>query len=268
MKSSRWGTPPPFTPQGPEQSPELAHAVTLERAFAAQLGRRKPWGTYAIVALCVATFLLQMALGRALDNAGVNYGLAVQHGQLWRLWSCTFLHANLIHIGGNMWVLIVLGPFVEKVIGTPRFLVLYAISGLCGSLLGGFVHPMIPSLGASGAIWGIMAAAFGIALRPQRVLPPLTAMNIKKRLLQPLLINVGLSLLPGVDAYAHLGGGLFGFLAVLSGAGTLGARPEFAGERESLPSKTIWTVLAVAFSLAMVTSLGVALAIALHTPPT
>jgi len=276
VKSSDAGwrppAPPPAQAAPPDDlsnaSPQVQFAIQLERTFAAKLQEKKPWGTWAIVALCGLAYLIQASYAGSLSDvanrhdflfaAGTNMGNLVVRGQLWRLGSCTFLHGGLIHIGGNMWALWVLGPFIEKILGTPRFLVLYGLCGIAGSVVSASVHPAIASIGASGAIWGLMTAAFGLALRPGALLPPFTARNMKSRLIQPLIINVGLSLIPGVDAFAHLGGGVAGFLLMITGVSTLGAVSNFTGDVETKASRVTWIVLAAVVSLAMVACLAVA----------
>lgn len=262
MKSSDFGSPPPppsLPPQEPEPSPEFLRAVALERAFAASLQSRRPYGTWGIIAVCGAAFLLQLATGvddGAFVRLGMNLGVAVRAGQIWRLWSCTFLHGGWMHIGMNMWALWVLGPFIERIVGTPRFVVLYGVAGLVGSMASAWLHPTQTSVGASGAIWGLMGAAMGLALRPQGLLPPLTAHNMKRRLIQPLLVNVAISFIPGVDAFAHFGGGTAGFLLVLVGGATAGARASWAGEQESTGWRVLWWLLAAVVALAMLLSIG------------
>jgi membrane associated rhomboid family serine protease len=72
------------------------------------------------------------------------------------------------------------------------------------------IRPHI-SVGASGAIWGLMGATLGLVLRRDRVLPELVARGLKQRLVMVVLLNVAISMLPEVDFAAHLGGGLVGF---------------------------------------------------------
>ncbi len=76
------------------------------------------------------------------------------------------------------------------------------------------------SVGASGAIWGLMGATLALVLSRQRVLPRLIARGLRQRLLVVLVINVALSFLPGIDLYAHFGGGLVGFLMARGGRKT------------------------------------------------
>jgi membrane associated rhomboid family serine protease len=262
MKGSDHGIPsydPGFRAPAEEAYAQL---VERERAFAGHLQRQKPWATWAIIALCVAVFLVQQ-VSPMFERAGLNYGPAVKAGQYWRLATCMFMHGGVLHIGSNMWVLWVLGPFLERALGRSRYLALYVLTGLVGSLASALLSTTA-SLGASGAIWGLMGAAFGLGFQPGRLIPPLTAQNLKRRLVQPLLINLALSFgISGIDWRAHLGGGAAGFVLAVSGLLTAGGASVWAGERESGPARALWGVLAGALSLACLGSLAVAGALAL-----
>ena len=81
------------------------------------------------------------------------------HGQWYRIVTSGFLHENLIHIGFNMYVLWILGRMLEPAIGRLRFGVIYGVSLLTGSLGALLVTPHSPTVGASGAVFGVMGAA-------------------------------------------------------------------------------------------------------------
>ncbi|MBS2030161.1 MAG: rhomboid family intramembrane serine protease [Deltaproteobacteria bacterium] len=265
MKSSDPGYVPPPWMQPPEPPPEVQRAVALERAFFANLNSQKPWATYIIIGTCVFTFLLQLTLPH-LDNMGVGVGQLEAHGQIWRLWSSTFLHGNLMHIASNMWVLYSLGRLLERVLGRPRFVVLYALSGLGGSILTGLLQPNQAVLGASGAIWGLITGALALAMRPHMLIPPMAARNMRQSLLRLVGLNAVISLLPGISALGHLGGGVAGFLLVLSGVLTLGAKATYAGEQESGASQAGWIVLAAISVVGMFGSVAVAVLLSLLAP--
>jgi len=91
---------------------------------------------------------------------------AVHHGEWYRLITSAFLHANIGHIAFNMFALAIVGPAIEAELGRIRFIALYLVSALGGSL-GSYLlsDPLQLSLGASGAIFGLMGAYFVIARR-------------------------------------------------------------------------------------------------------
>ena len=73
-----------------------------------------------------------------------------------------FLHANMIHIFFNMWVFLDLGRFVEELYGWPRYLFFYVASGIVSFLASTWINPQVPSLGASGAIAGVLFATIAV----------------------------------------------------------------------------------------------------------
>jgi membrane associated rhomboid family serine protease len=127
--------------------------------------------TYVLIALCVLAFLAELASGGtdALSGGGKlirDYGLfgpAVADGEQYRIVTSAFLHAGLLHLGLNMFVLYILGTLLEPAIGTARFIAIYAASILGGSFVALLLDPNELTVGASGGIFGLMAAAFLIA---------------------------------------------------------------------------------------------------------
>ncbi len=127
--------------------------------------------TYVIIALCVAAFLAELAGGgtNSLDGGGKiirDFGLfgpAVADGEQYRIVTSAFLHAGLIHLGLNMFVLYILGTLLEPAVGTARFVAIYAASVLGGSFVALVMDPNELTVGASGGIFGLMSAAFLIA---------------------------------------------------------------------------------------------------------
>jgi membrane associated rhomboid family serine protease len=134
--------------------------------------------------------------------------ISLQH-EYWRLLTSGFLHASLIHIGFNMYLLFALGRMIEHAVGSVRFATIYFVSLLAGSLGALIATPHGVTVGASGAIFGLMAAAF-IELRRRGIDPFQAGIG-------PLiLINLVLSFaLPGVSYGGHIGGLIGGALCGL-----------------------------------------------------
>src|SRR5262249_57826104 len=86
------------------------------------------------------------------------YGPAVANGDWWRLITAAFLHANILHLGLNMLALVWLGGPVERYLGHLQYLALYLVSGLAGSAGALLAAPTSPTVGASGAIFGLLGA--------------------------------------------------------------------------------------------------------------
>lgn len=127
--------------------------------------------TYILIAINVVAFVIEIGTGgggfsRVGGSFTLDFGLFgpfVAEGEWYRLVTSGFLHAGIIHIGFNMFLLLVLGRLLEPSLGTPRFLALYfasLLAGSCGALI---VDPNALTVGASGAIFGLAGATFVIA---------------------------------------------------------------------------------------------------------
>jgi membrane associated rhomboid family serine protease len=127
--------------------------------------------TYALIAINVIVYLVEIgAGGGGFSTSGgkvsLDFGLFgpfVAEGEWYRLLTSGFLHAGVIHIGFNMFLLYFLGRLLEPALGTPRFLALYFASLLAGSCGALAVDPNALTVGASGAIFGLAGATFVIA---------------------------------------------------------------------------------------------------------
>ncbi len=130
--------------------------------------------TKALIALNVLVFLVNLAQGSSLNQVSgtlfVRWALYIpgglDQGEWYRLITAAFLHASLIHLAMNMLILWIVGAPVEQAIGRGRFLALYFVSGLAGSAGALLLSPNAITVGASGAIFGILGAA--LVLEAQR----------------------------------------------------------------------------------------------------
>ncbi|QYF94573.1 rhomboid family intramembrane serine protease [Massilia sp. PAMC28688] len=141
----------------------------------------------------------------------------------WRLLSSMFLHIGLIHIALNMYMLLVLGPFVERAFGKLRFLLIYLLSGLFGSLASAMwfsaSQEVSVAAGASGALMGISGAFLGRILSPGRGQLDAHAIGMKGPLIQTIAINLVIGFLNtgiGIDNAAHIGGLVAGLVLGLA----------------------------------------------------
>ncbi len=152
----------------------------------------------------------------ALSNVLVAFGakdndLIVQ-GQYWRFVTPIFLHANLLHVGLNMLNLVVLGVFLERLVGHLRFLLIYLLTGIISIIASFYFMPQEISVGASGAIFGLVGAYSVFVLVHHRAL---RHNGIPALVWLVFVIGVNLSIglfVPNVDNYAHVGGLLSGCL--------------------------------------------------------
>jgi membrane associated rhomboid family serine protease len=173
-------------------------------------GSDAPLATYAIIAVCVVVYIAEFIPGVKSDilYAGVySYPVAFEP---WRLITSVFAHESILHIALNMYTLFIFGILLEPLVGRVKFLVLFLISGLAGSvgvLL--LADPRQAVLGASGAIFGILGAFFVI----QRHLRS----GASVQLLVLIGINLVIGFIPGfgIAWQAHLGGLLIGALVGL-----------------------------------------------------
>jgi rhomboid protease GluP len=179
--------------------------------------------TIALIAINVLVFLAMVASGVSFTHpttrdvllwGGDFAPLTLRAHQYWRLLTSCFLHFGIVHIGMNMYVLYLIGPFIETVFGRLRYLLIYFIAGLAGSIVSVSVHPLAVGAGASGAIFGLYGAVFGFLLIKRRTLNPAAMKSISKSAGIFILYNVLYGSVSGTtDLSAHLGGLLAGFLA-------------------------------------------------------
>lgn len=159
-----------------------------------------------------------------LQRLGASLPLPFDLGQPWRFVTACFLHANLMHIGFNMWVLIDLGPVLEELYGSPRFLFIYIATGIGGYMLSGFFGHF--SIGASGALVGLIGVLLAITFRRGG-----SGMQQLRSYVYRWIIYLVLwgFFFPGIDNMAHLGGGITGLIL---GRLMLDREPATAAERK------------------------------------
>jgi membrane associated rhomboid family serine protease len=134
-------------------------------------------------------------------------GVGVAEGEWWRLVTGGFLHAGILHLGMNMWVLWMLGNMLEPVLGRGRFAAVYVATLLAGSMGVMLVDPQSATVGASGAIFGLMGLA--VTLQRSRGVDPWQS-GLGGLILVNLLITFGV---PSISVGGHVGG-LVGGLVV------------------------------------------------------
>ncbi|GMY07108.1 RHOMBOID-like protein 3 [Fagus crenata] len=134
----------------------------------------------------------------------------VQKHQGWRLLTCIWLHAGVIHLLANMVSLVFIGIRLEQQFGFVRIGVIYLFSGFGGSILSSLFIRSNISVGASGALFGLLGAMLSELFTNWTIYTNKAAALIT--LLVIIVINLGLGILPHVDNYAHIGGFLTGFL--------------------------------------------------------
>ncbi|MFH1378268.1 MAG: rhomboid family intramembrane serine protease [Planctomycetota bacterium] len=172
----------------------------------------------ALIGAIVAGFAIHSLSDQAYA-LGILYApsVLIDH-QIWRMITCVFMHGNLLHLAFNLWALYVLGRYIEAFYGPNRFLLLFILSGIGGSAfsMAGHSEP-VPSLGASGAIFGLIGALFAPLWRGgatfrfdgqlgavARAILPWIAINFAFGIFVPTM---------RIDNYGHFGGLVVGFIA-------------------------------------------------------
>jgi len=182
-----------------------------------------PQVTYALIVINVIAFIAEGNVtlsgqpssdvylkGALLGSYQGLPGQGVAHGQWYRIVTGGFLHENVIHIGFNMYILYVLGRMLEPVLGRVRFALIYGVSLLAGSLGALVVSPHVITVGASGAVFGIMGAA-AVEMRSRQI--PVMQSGVGTLILINLVISFTL---PGISWGGHVGGLIGGTLAALA----------------------------------------------------
>ncbi len=132
---------------------------------------------------------------------GGKFGPLMYAGQWWRLITAMFLHASLLHIGFNLWCLFDLGPEVEMLFGTQKFLVMYLVTGILGFVASLWWNPWALSIGASGAILGLIGVLIGTSFHHGSL-----GKDYRSMLWRWVIYIFIFGLFFSVDNAAHLGG--------------------------------------------------------------
>ncbi|NLO83022.1 MAG: rhomboid family intramembrane serine protease [Clostridiales bacterium] len=205
-----------------------------------------PYITYGILALNIGIWLIMSFVGTVfgldLYYQLLYFGAKINHlivrGEYWRLFTAMFLHIGITHLFFNSYALYIYGSVVEKLFGKIRFVLIYMIAGLMGSLLSYLFSPN-PAAGASGAIFGLMGSLLYLLRRKG---------GLYKRIFGPgLYIVIGVNLLfgfiqPGIDNWGHIGGLIGGFLA----ANAVGLQDE---RRLTMRKAVTWLLVIACFAV-------------------
>jgi len=142
--------------------------------------------------------------------------LIVGHQEYWRLVTSIFIHIGVIHLLLNNYALWIIGQEIEQIYGSARFVLLYLLTGVIGSLASFFFNPLATSAGASGSIFGLFGVMATFAFRYRKEIPRMLSREIRRRVLPIIAINLvfGFSVRI-VDNAAHLGGLLSGVVLAL-----------------------------------------------------
>jgi membrane associated rhomboid family serine protease len=204
------------TPVG-MRCPECARQRTKVRTASTMTD--EPAVTYVLIALNVLVFLGGTLSGANATGGGFGSSLIadgavsrpeVADGEWWRIVTAGFLHSGLFHLGFNMFALWILGGLLEPAVGRWRFTLIYFVSLLAGSFGALVTEPTAPTVGASGAIFGLLGA--GVVVMRNRGMNPMES-GLGMWLLLNLFITFAV---PGISIGGHVGGLIGGTLAALA----------------------------------------------------
>ena len=182
---------------------------------------KNPIITYAIIAICIIMFMITTLFSSnseyfidTLVKFGANTPSYTKNGEFYRLLTCIFLHAGIIHLACNMYSLYIIGPQLESFYGKIKYLFIFLISGISGSILSlAFSANNLVSVGASGAIFGLLGALlyFGYHYRV------FLGNALKSNILPVIIINLSIGfIISGIDNFAHIGGLIGGIFAAMA----------------------------------------------------
>lgn len=258
----------PFQPQEPVHGEAQAVPPQEARRVQIRIPLSRPRIYRVLLGINIAVYLLSCVLSGGLEptNAVLNLlgeknnaAIYLNH-QYWRFLTAMFLHGGLLHILFNGYALYILGPQTEQVYGTSRFLGLYFIAGFAGGVASYAFSP-IPSVGASGAIFGLIGGLAAFFYLNRQTLGDMARQQLGG-LITVIMLNlfIGFSS-PVIDNFAHLGG-LFGGIVV----GALLA-PRYALDTRLYPPVMERRMSSVGWVGAVGVLILVALAAMLITPP-
>ena len=171
--------------------------------------------TYTIIILNILLYLIEVIKSRnlididiyTLIQMGAKVNVLINSGEIYRLLTSAFLHGGIIHIFFNLSALNIIGREVEAVYGSKRYIAIYVISALGGSVVSYLFKPNSISVGASGAIFGLLGAMLIFGLKERD--------KIGKQYMKNILETIGLNVIigitiPNIDNFAHLGGLILG----------------------------------------------------------
>lgn len=169
--------------------------------------KKTPYVTYILIFINILFYILSI-ISNSFYNSMVLNPSKILNGEYYRLLSCIFMHGGIIHLLCNMYCLYVIGPQVESFFGKFKYIIIYLLSGIIGSLMSLCITNSI-SLGASGAIFGLLGSIlyFGYHYRVY------LSQALKSQIIPLIILNLFLGfILSGVDNAAHIGGLIGGIL--------------------------------------------------------
>lgn len=181
--------------------------------------KNKTWSlvTNVLIGINIGVYILTAILSGNIINSnlgvlvflGAKVNSLILNGEFYRLITCMFLHGGIMHLAFNMYALYSLGPLVENIYGRKKFIAIYFIAGFLSSIMS-LLFSVEVSIGASGAIFGLLGAALVFGYKNKN--------SIGKEFMTNIFFVIAINLfmgfsIPNVDNFGHLGGLIGGILS-------------------------------------------------------
>ena len=174
-----------------------------------------PMVTYILIAINILFYVVPVLLGE-FDNvlySLCNHGPSVRAGQFYRLLTSSIVHNGIFHLGVNCYSLYVIGTQLESFLGKTKFFIIYIVSAILGALLSMSLMGDVPSVGASGAIFGLLGAMLYFGYHYRVYLGNV----IKSQIIPIIVLNLLIGfMVSGIDNAAHIGGLIGGTLITMA----------------------------------------------------
>ncbi len=168
--------------------------------------------TILLLVIIGVIFLIMYYQGHGSINDAVAYRWGeevpaqINKGAWWLLFTPIFLHGSIPHVAMNGWSLYIMGTFIERFYGSRRLIIFFLLTGIAGNIVTDILMPNSLSLGASGAIFGLVGVGLIFPIRWKKLLNEAGRIALLKQLLFVTVLNIAFSYLPGIDLWAHFGG--------------------------------------------------------------
>ena len=199
-----------------EPDPEYSAPAPAPQQSGLRVPLAKPVVTYVLLGLILLAFVVDFALtqlagDRIVFILGAQWNEAIAQGWYWQLFTSIFLHSGLTHLLFNAYALFILGRDVEAFYGHKWFLAIYLLAGLAGSVAWYALGDRTPSVGASGAIFGLIGAEAAFYVRNRRLFGQFGRQRLGNLAILIVINLVFGFTVPNINNIAHLGGLVAGF---------------------------------------------------------
>ena len=176
--------------------------------------------TYTLIGINILIYIVTSIMSRNIFDSntyvlimlGAKVNELINYGQVWRLLTCAFLHGGIMHLAFNMYSLKIIGSEVEYIFGRKKYLIIYLMASLGGSIFSYIFSPYSISVGASGAIFGLLGAMLVFGIKHRNKIGKGYMMNI----IQVIGINIFIGItLSNIDNFGHIGGLIVGGITAL-----------------------------------------------------